>query len=574
MATVLFTLQVREKAPPLPDSAVLMLDMTQLISEYSATQSIFQEQSDATVLDIVLAIEAAAHSPNVKGLAMELGSGTLGFAKAQELADAVRAFRQSGKPAYLFARDIGSMDGGLPEGILAASFDQVWMPPSGIYGLTGVAFEIPYMAEGLDELGVTAEFEQRHEFKGGADPFTQRRMSVPVRRSLSQLANDLLTQSISSVAQDENQDVAAIRDVVSQSPLLVRDAEALGLVDRIAYYQDFQIFLEGEFGTENERVDPIFLLSSLGANNSIGDRDSIDQTEVAVVYGVGPIGASDSDGPFDDTGFNASGVVETLDQIVENRYHDAVIFRIESPGGAYGPSDEVWQAVERVKGAGIPVIVSMGDIAGSGGYFVAAGADHILAQPGTITGSIGVYGGKFDASRFWTSIGVNWDQVTAGDNAGMWTMNRPFDAAERERFATLIDFVYEDFTRKVAAGRSLDATQLDAVARGRLWSGEEALEVGLVDSLGGYIAAFQKVREFLNLGENARLSLTILPEPIDPIEKIAEAIAEGDFMASIESLIASRVEQRVRTRLEPMIGNPDFMLTQTGLLSTPPFRMH
>jgi protease-4 len=570
LAVVSFTASMRTDKPSMPDSAVLSLNWNEVLEERYVTLPSFKPVPPATLLDTVTALDRAAASPAVKALVVRIGGTSLGFARTEELAAAVRRFRASGKPAYVYADDLGGFGDGTRLTTLAAAFDEVWMAPSGTVGLTGVALETPYFGEALEEVGVTAEFEQRYEFKGGADPMTRSDMSGPIRLSLTRLVDGLLDHAVASIAADRDMTQQKVRELVDGGPYLGREAVAAGLIDRLDYPDAFEAHVKSLTGADANWIDAPFLLAATQAEPL---EDGPGPTKVAVLYGVGPIGVEDQvGGPFGDPGFNSQGLIDTLNDIAKRKDFAAVLFRVDSPGGAYGPSDAVWHAVGQVQAAGIPVVVSMGDVAASGGYFVSVSADQIVAYPSTITGSIGVYGGKFDASELWNQLGVNWEHVTAGQNAGMWSFNRSFDEAERERFAISIDFVYEDFTSKVARDRGFDAAKINAVARGRIWLGSQAAEVGLVDRLGGFSEALAAIRDLLSLDADAQLDLHVLPKPKSPFEAIAEAFESGEFSLAFGTLVADAAERRIMTRVEAVMGDLDGVMGPRGLLSAPPMR--
>lgn len=568
-AIVTFTLTAQDKAPPMPEVAVLSLDWNRAVPENHPTLPFFEDIPQETLLETIQALDLAATTPAVEALIVQFGGVPMSFARAQELAAAVRRFRESGKPAYAFTEDLATFGDGTPEMLLAASFDTVWMAPSGAVGLTGVALEMPYAAEALDDLGITPEFEQRHEFKGGGDPLTQRRMPVPIRQSLGKLAAELLDEAVREIAEGRKLSDEAVRDLVDTGPHLGREAVAAGLIDGLMYWDEAEAEIQTRVGETAEWIEAPYFLAATTQDSSPEEESA----SVAVLYGLGPIGAGQEEGPFDDQGFASAELIETMGEIAETGSHDAVLFRVDSPGGAYGPSDAVWHAVETLRTSGVPVVVSMGEVAASGGYFVSTAAERIVAMPTTITGSIGVYGGKFDASEFWGNLGVRWDRVSVGQNAGMWSLNRSFDGPERERFAAMMDFVYEDFTSKVATGRGLDAVNLDAAARGRVWSGTSAMEVGLVDRLGGLYEAQMEIRAVLNLPDDAVLHLEVLPEPKQPWDAFVEAAQSGEFSMAVESLVVGAVERRVSNRLEAVIGEADWFLGPTGVLSLPPVRL-
>lgn len=566
LAGTVFTVTARDKAPPPPEDAILSLDWNKELVERHATLSPFLQVQPPTVLETVMALDRAADMPGVLALEVRLGDTPIGFAQAQELAAAVRAFRASGKKAYAFATDLAVMGDGTPETMLAAAFDEVWMSPSGMVGLTGVALEIPFFADGLNEIGVTVEAEQRHEYKGGADPFIRDGIAPPVRRSLQLVADGLLRQVADSIAADRDLPLDAVLGLIDTGPHLGRDAVEAGLIDKLDYATAFDAMLDEVHGDGATRVSAARILAT--------ERPDVPEEpapKVAVLYGIGPIGVGGNG--FGDPGFDAKGLVGVLTEIARDGTHDAVLLRVDSPGGAYGPSDAVWNAVKSVRDAGIPVVVSMANTAASGGYFVSAAADRIVAHPATLTGSIGVYGVTFDSEGLWDKLGVRWEHITAGQNAGMFSATRGFDRAERARYAAAIDFVYEDFTTKVAAGRDLDDIGVNRAARGRVWLGDAAVTVGLVDRLGGFPEALEEVRALIDVAPEAPLDLTVLPAPKSTVEAVLEAVESGDFSIALGDWVASEAERRIVARLEARLGAMDGLAAPTGLVSMPPVRI-
>ena len=243
---------------------------------------------------------------------------------------------------------------------------------------------------------------------------------------------------------------------------------------------------------------------------------------------------------------------------------------------SYIGSDTVRQAVVKAKKKGKLVIASMGQYGASGGYFVAMAADKIVAQPGTMTGSIGVFGGKLATRDLWTKFGVSWNRVSAGAHAGMWSQVFPFSPTAAARHRAVIDFVYDDFTRKVAEDRKLSEDQVDNVARGRVWSGSDAQRVGLVDALGGYAAAAELVREALLLEANERLNFIILPKPLSPLERLTNALSEGiPFTQALTALaLGSQTEllNGVLRHIKPVIGDISVLFPPAGVLQLPLMR--
>ena len=571
-AVIAFTASVRDSVPDLPDQAILYLDLNEPLVERVATQPLFEAGPSVTVLEAIEAIRTAADTDQVKALAIGVGGSPISFAQAQELADAITYFRASGKPSFTYSDDLSSFGDALPELMVATAAETVWINPTGMVGLTGLALEVPYAADGLNEFGIEAEFEQRFEYKGGADPFTKSRMPLPVRRSLNDLASGLVDEAVQTIGRGRDLPEAQVINLMDRGLYQAREALSAGLVDVLDYEDAFDSAVEDTVGVDATWVDAQLVLAAAA---ELADENRAPEApaplEIAVVYGIGAIGVNDSGGPFADPGFDVRSVLDTLDAIADDGTYDAVLFRVASPGGAYGPSDLVWRAVHKVREAGIPVVVSMADTAASGGYFVSAAADRIVASPSTITGSIGVYGGKFNTQELWEDLGVRWESVSVGENAGMFSNTRAFDPGERRLFAESIDFVYEDFTTKVGTDRSLDATALDEAARGRIFTGRQALEAGLVDRLGGFEAAISEIMTLLDRPANGEYRLTVLPAPKEAWEAIAEAFEEGGFQLALERAVEAAIVRRVDAYTHGVLGDAALVLQPRGVVSIPPF---
>ena len=319
-----------------------------------------------------------------------------------------------------------------------------------------------------------------------------------------------------------------VRGIIDRAPLSAQEALDAHLVDGLAYRDEVLAKLDAS-GAKPERVPLLRYLALAVPPSTDGDT-------IALIHGVGAVqrGKSGVDPLSGDVGMGSDTVTAAFRDAVEADRVRAILFRIDSPGGSYVASDTIWREVSRAREAGKPVIVSMGNVAASGGYFVAIPADRIVAQPGTITGSIGVFAGKMLTSGFWQKLGVSFDQVHTSENATMWTGLHDYTPAERARFEAALDRIYEDFTTKVAAGRKLPKERVLQVAKGRVWTGEDALGLGLVDALGGYPEALRQVRDALGLAVDAPIQLESFPAPRGLLGSLVERVVAPDDDTSQE----------------------------------------
>ena len=553
-------------APSVPAVAVLEVDLRDGVVERRREGLLLRTSlgPELVLRDLTTVLEAAARDPRIKGLTARFGSGGMNYAQAQEIRDAVIAFRRQGKFAVAFA---DTYDGGNIDYLLATAFDEIWLQPSGEVGLAGILIEAPFLREALDNIGVTPQLDQRREYKGGADTFAAKGMSQAQRRNLQQLADSLVAQIVRAVAVGRKLDEARARSLLDQGPWLAKEAMEAGLVDRLGYWDEVRLATSSRAGS--------------GAGG-IGVADYLAQVEpppasakrFALVYGLGPIRPGvGGDRLIGDEGIAGDRLATAIGDAVADPGIAAIILRIDSPGGSYVASDTVWREVERSRHAGKPLVVSMGGIVASGGYFIAAPASGIVAEPGSITGSIGVYAGKFVLDELWDRLGVSWEGVESGENAGMWSANRPYSNSQWAKLQAMLDRIYSDFTAKVAVGRNLPIGKVDEIAGGRIWSGADAAGVGLVDELGGLGTAVAMARRQAGIAEGEAIRLEEFPPVRSPVETLVEQVT-GRSAAAPELTRTLRHLVLLADRLAPVLDRLALILdrAEDDRLAMPPMR--
>jgi protease-4 len=545
--------------PPLPKRMVLTLDLDARFREAASSDPFARltGERDYVLADLAAALQAAARDDQVVALFATLSQSSLNMAGAQEVRDAVAVFRASGKPTVVFAETLGEFGNGTIATYLASAVGQVWLQPSGDVGLTGFVAESPFLKGTLDMLGIDTQFGARKEYKTALEVFTGKRYSAAHAETLNGLLDAWSAQVVAGIAEGRRLPADKARALFGKGPFLAGEALSAGLVDRLGYYDEAWKAAAGD--GKVKKVDLAAYAAHLPAAHG---------TRVAVVTGTGPIQRGDDGGPFAaEDGFHAGQVAQAIRDAVDDPSIKAVILRIDSPGGSYVASDTVWNEVRRARAAGKPVVASMGGVAASGGYFVAMAADRIVAQPGTVTGSIGVFSGKMVLADFWQKLGVSWDELHRGDNAAMFSMNRPFSPQAWDRMNTMLDRIYADFTGKAAEGRRLPADRLEAVARGRVWSGADARTIGLVDALGGWSVTLDQVRELAGLDRNAPLQPVTFPEPKKPWQMLVKVLG-----GSVSDDPGLRVLTRAARILTPAIERLEAMDPQAGALRMPALR--
>lgn len=531
---------------PLPKRIVLSIDLNGPIDEaspYDPLAEFFPEQAALGLVDLVDILDRAVADPRVTGAVFDLSGAEIGMAQTQELRAAVFRFRAAGKTAVAFA---DSYEGnGVGPYYLASAFDRVWMQPSGLLILTGIDMEVP-MARGLlDQIGLLPEFEQRFEFKGAMASLTETTMPAAVRDNLTRVATSLYGQVVSGIASTRRLGGTAVSALIDRGPLLASEARANGLVDVLGYRSD----AEAAIGlTDDSRVTGARYLAQAGRPNASGTR-------VALMHLDGTIDRGAPGGLGGRGGIGSAQIAATVDDVLADKSVRAVILRISSPGGSYVASDTMRHDIERLRSAGLPVIASFADVAASGGYFAALPADHILAHPATLTGSIGAVGGKVSGAGLLSKLEVQVDRIQVGRNAGMFSPTRPFSPDQRLHLRRMLDDIYADFAGKVGEARRLSPAEIDAIARGRVWTGEDAQRAGLVDGLGGYAEAMQLTRQTIGLAPDAAIERVRFPRDLDSIGALIDTIRSGEISGVLTKMQDITRYMMVLMRFAPAHGN-------------------
>ncbi len=522
--------------------AILELDFGRAYPEYLPYQSLTSGFFEAvpTLASLVRALDRAAEDDRIVAVVARVGTAPMGLAGIQELRDAVLRFRESGKPAIAYSDTFGEWRAANSAYYLATAFERIYLQPSGDVSLTGLLYETPFYRGLLEKLDIVPRIGQRYEYKNAANTYTEASYTEAHREALQALADSQFGQIVRGIADARELSEERVRGLSARSPLLGREALEAGLVDELAYRDAAYAALEDRF----EDADFVKLRHYAREHRPSGWTSVAGWgRKVALIYGVGAVvrGEGGYDPLFGEQYLGSDTVAQAFRDAVDDEDVEAILFRVSSPGGSYVASDTIWREMVRAREAGKPVIVSMGDVAASGGYFIAMAADAIVAQPGTITGSIGVYGGKLFSRGLWGKVGISWDDVATGDNAHIWSSNHDFDPGEWQRIDDSLDRIYDDFTGKVADGRSMTQAAVHEIARGRVWTGEDALERGLVDELGGYRVAMRRVREAIGVDEDGELTVEEFPRPKTPFELLSEGgwIGGAERVAAIERLAES-----------------------------------
>src|SRR6516164_7423102 len=499
---------------------ILELDLTEGIAEgppqdpVSALLTIRRTR----LPDLLEGLKRASTDNRVQALVVKVGGSRIGLAKIQELREAVQDFRRSGKLTVAWAETFGDfVRGNLPY-YLATGFDRIYLQPSGTLGLTGVAVEQVFLHGALEKLGIDFQSAKRHEYKSAADPLTETGFTGPAREAVGRLTESVTEQLAAGIAEGRHKTAEQARELLAQGPFLAQQALDEGLVDGLGYRDEVYDQLHKEAGPDAtllylQRYQRLHPLADLSRRLQRNPRERF----VAMVYAQGAIRHGRSGRGPGSGGIGSDTMAAALRAAGADERARAVVLRVNSPGGSATASDVIWREVVRIRAAGKPVVVSMGDVAASGGYFISAPADVIVAQPGTITGSIGVILGKPVLRDLFGRAGVNSEVIAEGDNATMFSLARPFTTDEWGRINVWLDAIYADFTRKVSEGRRLPLERIDELARGRVWTGADAVDNGLADQAGGMSDAIAIARKRGGLPDDAPVRVYPRLGPLDQL---------------------------------------------------------
>jgi len=522
---------------PLPGSghsSVLVFDVPYMLEEGDPPPSGYVTDwlrpDRLTLWRVVGGLRRAARDHQIEALVLHIDHVDWGWAKVAEVRDAIQAFREEGKPIYASVSG-----GGEREYLLASSADYVTAPPLTVLQLDGLTASALFWRGTLDKLDIRPNFAQSGTYKSGAESATRKEMSGPAREALQALLDDLYADLIDSLAVARGLDRDTVARLLDDGPYGAEKAWVQGLIDTLMYRADLDsLALEDESG---ER-DRLLFTRYLERPVSPGARPRI-----ALVVASGTIYEGRSyDAPGEGLVLGSATLIKALKQAREKESIKAIVLRIDSPGGSAPASDEIWREVQRCR-EHKPVVASMSDVAASGGYYVAAAADSIVARSGTITGSIGVYGGKLNVLGLYQKLGLNVETLSRGAQAEMLSPFKDFNEQEASRFQESMETVYRTFVARVSDGRGLTPEEVEAVAQGRVWSGVAAAERALVDDIGGIPRAVDMAKSLAKIPADEEVALEVYPK----VERtFLQRLLSGLFNEEDEVLSSLRQSQVVK----------------------------
>ncbi|MEM0986907.1 MAG: signal peptide peptidase SppA [Pseudomonadota bacterium] len=528
---------------PAPDSIVLSLDLREDFTDQAPAGGIAAIFGTVGFTDVITRLDGAIDDDAVKGVYLRGSEFGMGMSRAEELRDVIKDLREAGK--FVVAHSQGSGLNSSPSTLRSiTAADEIWLQPGTEISVAGIAFETQFLKGLFDNLSISAEIEQFHEYKNAPNIYKQSDFTEPHREAMTALANDIWTISLRDMADDRAIPRDSLKALLESGPITAEAAQEAGLIDQLGWPADAEASALDRAGDGATLVAVADYAAPVAPSRA---------PMIAIVGGEGGIvsGQSGTDPFSESVGFGSDSVAASIREAADDEKIEAIVFRVESPGGSPTASDQIWSAVEAAQAKGKPVVVSMGSVAASGGYYVSAGADHIVANETTITGSIGVFGGKIAISEGLERIGITTSTVSVGGTyADAWG-TEAFSDEDRATLRASLSRTYDRFLEIVSDGRGLSVEEADAQARGRVWSGQAALERGLVDSLGGFRDAIEQAKMLAEIEPEEDVRLMYFPARRTGLDALDGFFAVSeDTAATLAALNALTSDPRVKAMLE------------------------
>jgi protease-4 len=512
----------RQSEPSIENNSVLALRVAGSLPDYVPNDPLRKlfGNTDQSLSNLILQFKKAKADDRIKVIILDITMSGAGWGKSEEIRDAIADFRSSGKPVYAYMEYATDR-----EYYLASACDKIYLAPPGELFINGLAADVMFFRGSLDKLGIYPDMVQIGKYKTAVETFTRKDMSDANREFMNALLDDLFGRYVDTVAKARGKSSDEMRTIIDDAPYSAAKAKEMGLIDGVGYRDEIEKELKTKLGYKES--DELRVVKGSTYSGIEPESLGLDKGEkIAVIYATGDIGSGKSE---NSPGGNQSIGSDTLSKAVKDAGDDksikAIVIRVDSPGGSGLASDIIWHAVEVAK-AKKPVVVSMSDVAASGGYYIATGAHKIIAEPSTITGSIGVFAGKPVVKGFYDWLGISNEYILRGKQAGMFRESEKFTPEERTKFEELIKKTYyEDFVPKVAKGRNKTPEYIDSIAQGRVWTGAQGRERGLVDEFGGLDRAVEVAKELAKIPKDKGVHRVVLPYPRTFLQ---ELLSQGD----------------------------------------------
>jgi protease IV len=491
----------------LPGNMVLTMDVNGPLQDSSSQAGFFLGERPVTVMDVVLGLDEASRDSRVKGLFLRLGSADLPVAQAEEISAAIARFRKSGK--FVIAHSQGFMSAGLGDYLTAASANQIWMQPEAVFSTAGTGAGAIFLKGLFDKIHAVPQITKRADYKSAADMYMQKDYTAPDRLQTTAFLQSWYDSAVDQAAAERKLNPNVVKAAFQASPQFAQDAKKAGLIDRLGYDDDAK---DAALARAGEDAKPVSVSKYI--HDTEESAEFSPDAHVALIEAAGDIVDGHVDeGPFsNNTAIGGDDLSDAIRAATKDGDIRAIVLRLDSPGGSVTASDQILDAVKKAEAAGKPVVVSMGTLAASGGYFISTSASRIVAEPATLTGSIGVLTGKVAFGKSAELLGVTIDDIGVGKNALFDSVVTPFTPEQWADLNHQADAIYSDFMGKVAAGRKIPFARVEQIAKGRVWTGAAAKPLGLVDELGGFWTAVADVKKLTGMSAGERVKFKLFPQ--------------------------------------------------------------
>ena len=534
------------------DSYILTLDMRRSMIDHDSGQSSLFGSTPTSVVSTVRALKRAKNDNYIKGVFIRAESFGMTPASAEELRLALLDFKESGK--FVIAHAQGFETTSIIPFHAVSAADEIWMQDTTGFAVSGLRSESEFYGGVFEKFDAQPQIEQFYEYKNAANIYTQTGYTEAHKEATTSYLTSIYDNAMEQIAEDRSIPLEKLTAFFNTSPHSAEDAKAAGLVDKLGHIETAKKYAQKKAGGDKIKFQTA---------SAYGVGINVTGETIAFIGGQGPVvdGVSSSGSPFN-SGLSMGGdtIAKAFDAAIKDKKVKAIVFRVSTPGGSPAASDQILAATDRAKEAGKPVVISMGKYAASGGYYVSAHADHIVALPSTITGSIGVVGGKVAFEDTFAKIGYNIDGITiGGDYAGAYSADEPFNPSQREAYRGQLEDIYDDFTTRVANGRDIPLERVKEIAKGRVWTGKQAKEIGLVDELGGFFTAIEAAKKLAEIDEDTKIRIKTFPRPKTTQQQLEEILSSSvqmqkDIQALREITELPEVQAALRARQASKIG--------------------
>lgn len=502
----------------LPEKGFLSVNLSGVIEE-ETPEIPFLRAPSLTMKDLWTAFNNASKDRRIEGVYFKIGPLSIGPAKAEEIANIIKKFRGKGKKVVVYSETMGNL-----EYMIASSADKIYLNPSGFLMLNGLASQSIFLKRTLDKLGIKAELEHIAEYKTASNTFTEDKFTPAHREMMNSLMDSIFDVFVKTIAEGRRKKPEEVKSIIDRGPFTAPEALKEGLVDNLFY--------EDEVLKEVKEKNLIKIKSYLKEAKFAGRK------KIAVLYAIGSIniGESGIDPIFGGYVMGSETMRRIMKEIEDNDSIKGVVMRIDSPGGSATASDIILRGAKNIKSKK-PLVISMSDVAGSGGYWIATESNWIVAQPTTLTASIGVIGGKFSLKGFYEKIGVTMETVKRGKFSDIYSDYREFTDEEREKIRKEIGWIYEEFKSRVSKCRKISVEEVDRIGKGRVWTGEQAKSLNLVDQLGGLDEAISKLKELSKIPEKEEVEIVFYPKRKTIFERIF-SMADLEYSSELKAILS------------------------------------